>query len=111
NYFYTADAIIIATGAHPKYLNISSEKLYKGKGVSTCAVCDGFFYKDKEVAVVGGGNTAIEETLYLSNFVKKIHLIHRREYFTAEKILITRLMKKVQENKVILYLNSTIQKI
>ncbi|MDE5285074.1 MAG: FAD-dependent oxidoreductase, partial [Candidatus Blochmannia sp. A2] len=69
-----ADAIIIATGAHPKYLNISSEKLYKGKGVSTCAVCDGFFYKDKEVAVVGGGNTAIEETLYLSNFVKKIHL-------------------------------------
>ncbi|MBZ2279750.1 MAG: FAD-dependent oxidoreductase, partial [Buchnera aphidicola] len=102
---------IIATGANPKYLNIPSEELYKGKGVSTCAVCDGFFYKEQEVAVVGGGNTAIEETLYLSNFVKKIHLIHRKEYFSAEKILIGRLMKKVKENKVILHLNATIKEI
>ncbi|WP_422667235.1 thioredoxin-disulfide reductase [Buchnera aphidicola] len=108
---YTCDALIIATGANPRYLGINSENQFKGKGVSTCAVCDGFFYKNKEIAVVGGGNTALEETLYLSNFVQKIHLIHRRMHFSAEKILINRLMKKIEEKKVILHLNCTVNKI
>ncbi|QCI24384.1 thioredoxin-disulfide reductase [Buchnera aphidicola (Muscaphis stroyani)] len=110
-YTYIADAIIIATGASPRYLGLESEELFKGKGVSTCAVCDGFFYKGKEIAVVGGGNTAIEETLYLSNFVKKVHLIHRKSNFSAEKILVSRLMNKIQEKKVILHLNYTVKKI
>ncbi|AAM67858.1 thioredoxin-disulfide reductase [Buchnera aphidicola] len=108
---YTCDAVIIATGANPRYLGLSSENKFKGKGISTCAVCDGFFYKNKEIAVVGGGNTAIEETLYLSNFVKKIYLIHRRNNFKAEKILIDRLLKIVKTKKVILHLNSTIEDI
>jgi thioredoxin reductase (NADPH) len=108
---YTCDTVIIATGANPRYLGLNSENEFKGKGVSTCAVCDGFFYKNQEVAVVGGGNTAIEETLYLSNFVKKVHLIHRRNNFKAEKILINRLLKMVKNKKVILYLNSNIKEI
>ncbi|QFQ32487.1 thioredoxin-disulfide reductase [Buchnera aphidicola (Aphis fabae)] len=108
---YTADSVIIATGSNPRYLGLNSEEEFKGRGVSTCAICDGFFYKDKEIAVVGGGNTAIEETLYLSNFVKKIHLIHRRNYFKAEKILTDRLQKLVKNKKVILYLNYTIKEI
>jgi len=108
---YTADSVIIATGANPRYLGLKSESLFKGKGVSTCAVCDGFFYKEKEVSVVGGGNTAIEETLYLSNFVKKVHLIHRGVNFSAEKILLDRLIKKITTQKVKIYLNSTIKNI
>ncbi|AWH90476.1 thioredoxin-disulfide reductase [Buchnera aphidicola (Melanaphis sacchari)] len=108
---YTSDSVIIATGANPRYLGLKSEDEFKGRGVSTCAVCDGFFYKNKEVAVVGGGNTAIEETLYLSNFVKKVYLIHRREIFKAEKILIDRLLKALKTKKIILYLNCTIKKI
>lgn len=108
---YSADSIIIATGANPRYLGLEAEKFFKGRGVSTCAVCDGFFYKGKEVAVVGGGNTAIEETLYLSNFVEKVHLIHRRDNFSAEKILLNRLKEKIKNKKVILYLNSTIKNI
>ncbi|CAL4322324.1 thioredoxin-disulfide reductase [Buchnera aphidicola] len=108
---YTSDALIIATGANPRFLGLESEHTFKGKGVSTCAICDGFFYKNKEVAVVGGGNTAIEETLYLSNFVHKIHLVHRRDHFRAEKILISRLTKKIEEKKVILHLNCTISEI
>lgn len=111
NHQYTCDAVIIATGANPRYLGLDSENKFKGKGVSTCAVCDGFFYKNKEVAVVGGGNTAIEETLYLSNFVKKVHLIHRRNSFKAEKILIDRLFKIINTKKVVLYLNSTVKEI
>ncbi|QCI20451.1 thioredoxin-disulfide reductase [Buchnera aphidicola (Brachycaudus cardui)] len=110
-YEYTADSIIIATGANPRYLGLKSEEIFKGKGVSTCAVCDGFFYKNKEVAVVGGGNTAIEETLYLSNFVETVHLIHRRINFKAEKILIDRLTKKIKNKKVVLHLNSTVKNI
>ncbi|QCI21038.1 thioredoxin-disulfide reductase [Buchnera aphidicola (Hyperomyzus lactucae)] len=108
---YTTDSVIIATGANPRYLGLESENTFKGKGVSTCAVCDGFFYKNQEVAVVGGGNTAIEETLYLSNFVEKIYLIHRRNKFNAEKILLDRLRKKIQSKKVVLYLNSTVKNI
>lgn len=108
---YTADSVIIATGANPRYLGLKSENTFKGKGVSTCAVCDGFFYKNKEVAVVGGGNTAIEETLYLSNFVQKIYLIHRRKNFRAEKILLDRLQHKIKTKKVVLCLNSTVQNI
>lgn len=108
---YTADSVIIATGANPRYLGLKSEQLFKGKGVSTCAVCDGFFYKEKEVAVIGGGNTAIEETLYLSNFVHKVHLIHRRINFSAEKILLDRLEKKIQTKKVIIYFNSIVKEI
>ncbi|QCI21613.1 thioredoxin-disulfide reductase [Buchnera aphidicola (Hyadaphis tataricae)] len=108
---YTANSVIIATGANPRYLGLTSEKKFQGRGVSTCAVCDGFFYKNNEVAVVGGGNTAVEETLYLSNLVKHVHLIHRRTHFKAEKILLDRLAKQIQENKVSLYLNTTIQDI
>ncbi|ANZ22527.1 thioredoxin reductase [Buchnera aphidicola (Diuraphis noxia)] len=108
---YTADSVIIATGANPRYLGLESEKKFKGKGVSTCAICDGFFYKNKEVAVVGGGNTAIEEVLYLSNFVKKVYLIHRGTDFKAEKILVSRLQKKIKNNTVILHLKSTIKNI
>ncbi|QIQ41902.1 MAG: thioredoxin-disulfide reductase [Buchnera aphidicola (Microlophium carnosum)] len=111
NYKYTADSVIIATGANPRYLGLQSENIFKGKGVSTCAVCDGFFYKNKDVAVVGGGNTAIEETLYLSNFVKKVYLIHRGINFSAEKILIDRLKKKIKNQKIIIYFNSTIKNI
>lgn len=111
NHTYTCDALIIATGANPRYLGLKSEEQFKGKGVSTCAVCDGFFYKNKEVAVVGGGNTAIEETLFLSNFAKTIHLIHRKSIFKAEKILIDKLLKIVKTKKVILYLNSSVKNI
>ena len=96
---YTCDALIIATGASAKYLGLPSEEKYKGKGVSACATCDGFFYRNADVAVIGGGNTAIEEALYLSNIVKTVTVIHRRDKFRAEKILIDRLLKK--ENVVI----------
>lgn len=108
---YTCDALIISTGATAKYLGLDSEELFKGRGVSACATCDGFFYKDKEVAVVGGGNTAIEEALYLSNIASKVKLIHRREKFRAEKIMIKKLYEKVEEGKIELVLNSSIKEI
>ncbi|MDH2924224.1 thioredoxin reductase (NADPH) [Nicoletella semolina] len=100
---FTCDALIIATGASAKYLGLTSEEKYKGKGVSACATCDGFFYRNKPVAVIGGGNTAVEEALYLSNVASEVHLIHRRETFRSEKILLDRLMRKVAEGKVILH--------
>ena len=91
---YTCDALIIATGASAKYLGIASEDKYKGRGVSACATCDGFFYRDTDVAVIGGGNTAVEEALYLSNIARKVTVIHRRNKFRAENMLVERLLKK-----------------
>ncbi len=108
---YSAQAIIIATGASAKYLGLESEKQFLGRGVSACATCDGFFYKDHEVAVVGGGNTAVEEALYLSNICSKVHLIHRRDEFRAEKILQDRLYKKVDEGKISLILNANLDEV
>ena len=108
---YSAQAIIIATGASAKYLGLESEKQFLGRGVSACATCDGFFYKDQEVAVVGGGNTAVEEALYLSNICSKVHLIHRRDEFRAEKILQDRLYKKVDEGKICLILNANLDEV
>ena len=108
---YSAQAIIIATGASAKYLGLESEKQFLGRGVSACATCDGFFYKDQEVAVVGGGNTAVEEALYLSNICSKVHLIHRRNEFRAEKILQDRLYKKVDEGKISLILNANLDEV
>ena len=103
---YTCDALIIATGASAKYLGIPSEEKYRGKGVSACATCDGFFYKNQKVAVVGGGNTAVEEALYLANITDHVTLIHRREKFKAEAILIDKLMERVKDGKITLQLNS-----
>ena len=108
---YKSQSLIIATGASAKYLGLESEKEYLGKGVSACATCDGFFYKDQEVAVIGGGNTAVEEALYLSNICSKVHLIHRRDEFRAEKILQDRMYKKVQEGKIALVLNSNLKEV
>ena len=108
---YETKSLIIATGASAKYLGLDSEKAFLGKGVSACATCDGFFYKDQEVAVVGGGNTALEEALYLSNICSKVHLIHRRDEFRGEKILQDRVHKKVAEGKISLILNSTLKEV
>ncbi len=108
---YSCDALIIATGASAKYLGLPSEEKFAGRGVSACATCDGFFYKDQDVAVVGGGNTAIEEALYLSNIAKTVILIHRRDTFRAEKIMIERLMERVNVGKIILQLNAKIDEI
>ena len=108
---YKTRSLIIATGASAKYLGLDSEKAFLGKGVSACATCDGFFYKDQEVAVIGGGNTALEEALYLSNICSKVHLIHRRDKFRGEKILQDRVYKKVDEGKISLILNSTLKEV
>ena len=108
---YETKSLIIATGASAKYLGIESEKRLLGKGVSACATCDGFFYKDQNVAVVGGGNTALEEALYLSNICSKVYLIHRRDEFRGEKILQDRVFKKVEEGKIQLILNSTLKEV
>ncbi len=108
---YAAKSLIIATGASAKYLGLESEKNFLGKGVSACATCDGFFYKDQEVAVIGGGNTAVEEALYLSNICSKVHLVHRRDEFRAEKILQDRMFNKVKEGKISLVLNSNLKEV
>lgn len=108
---YTCDALIISTGASAKYLGLPSETEFMGKGVSACATCDGFFYKNQKVAVVGGGNTAVEEALYLSNIASEVHLVHRRESFRSEKILVDRLMEKAKNGNVILHLNKELDEI
>jgi thioredoxin reductase (NADPH) len=108
---YTCDALIIATGASAKYLGIPSEEKFRGKGVSACATCDGFFYKNQKVAVVGGGNTAVEEALYLSNIAAHVTLIHRRDKFKAEAILIDKLKEKVAAGKIALEVNSSTDEI
>ena len=108
---YTCDALIIATGASARYLGLPSEEAFMGKGVSACATCDGFFYRNKPVAVVGGGNTAVEEALYLANIASTVTLVHRRETFRAEKILIDKLNARVAEGKIILKLNATLDEV
>ncbi|WP_343293701.1 thioredoxin-disulfide reductase [Vandammella animalimorsus] len=108
---YTADSLIIATGASAKYLGLPSEQAFMGRGVSACATCDGFFYRDQPVAVVGGGNTAVEEALYLSNIASKVVLIHRRDKFRAEAIMIDKLMEKVQAGKIELKLHSVLDEV
>jgi thioredoxin reductase (NADPH) len=99
---YTCDALIIATGASAKYLGLPSEEKFSGKGVSACATCDGFFYRNQEVAVIGGGNTAVEEALYLANIASKVTLVHRRDKFKAEAILVDKLMERVKEGRIVL---------
>ena len=108
---YTCDALIIATGASAKYLGLESEENFKGRGVSACATCDGFFYRNQKVAVVGGGNTAVEEALYLSNIASEVHLIHRRDTFRSEKILIKRLMDKVENGNIILHTDRVLDEV
>lgn len=108
---YTCDALIIATGASARYLGLESEEAFKGRGVSACATCDGFFYRNQKVAVIGGGNTAVEEALYLSNIAAEVHLIHRRDTFRSEKILIDRLMDKVANGNIILHLDQTMDEV
>lgn len=108
---YTCDALIICTGASAQYLGLPSEEAFMGRGVSACATCDGFFYKNQKVAVVGGGNTAVEEALYLSNIASEVHLIHRREGFRSEKILTERLKDKVENGNIILHTDRTLDEV
>ena len=108
---YTCDALIICTGASAKYLGLESETAFQGKGVSACATCDGFFYRNQKVAVIGGGNTAVEEALYLSNIASEVHVIHRRDSFRSEKILADRLMEKAKNGNVVLHYNRTLDEV
>ncbi|MCW9694923.1 thioredoxin-disulfide reductase [Proteus mirabilis] len=108
---YTCDALIIATGASARYIGLPSEEAFKGRGVSACATCDGFFYRNQKVAVIGGGNTAVEEALYLANIASEVHLIHRRDSFRSEKILIDRLMDKVNSGNIILHTDRTLDEV
>jgi thioredoxin reductase (NADPH) len=108
---YTCDALIICTGASAKYLGLESETAFQGKGVSACATCDGFFYRNQKVAVIGGGNTAVEEALYLSNIASEVHVIHRRDSFRSEKNLADRLMEKAKNGNVVLHYNRTLDEV
>ena len=108
---YTCDALIICTGASAQYLGLPSEEAFMGKGVSACATCDGFFYRNQKVAVVGGGNTAVEEALYLSNIASEVHLVHRRDTFRCEKILTDRLMEKVNNGNIVLHTDRTLDEV
>ncbi|MDO8293863.1 MAG: thioredoxin-disulfide reductase [Gallionella sp.] len=108
---YTCDALIVCTGASAQYLGLPSEEAFMGRGVSGCATCDGFFYRGQEVAVIGGGNTAVEEALYLANIANRVTLVHRRDTFRAERIMIDHLMEKVKEGKIVLQLNSTLDEV
>jgi len=108
---YTCDSLILATGASAKYLGLDSEQAFMGRGVSGCATCDGFFYRDETVCVVGGGNTAVEEALYLSNIAKKVYLIHRRDKFKAEPILVDKVAEKVKEGKIELKVHYTLEEV
>ena len=108
---YSCDALIVATGASAKYLGLPSEQAFMGRGVSGCATCDGFFYRDQDVCVVGGGNTAVEEALYLSNIARSVHVVHRRDKFRAEPIMVDKLMAKAASGKVVLHLWHTLDEV
>src|SRR5438105_1258020 len=108
---YTADSLVVATGASAKYLGLPSEQAFMGKGVSACATCDGFFYRGQVTCVIGGGNTAVEEALYLSNIATKVYLVHRRDKFRAEPILIDQMMGQVKEGKIELKLFNTVDEV
>jgi len=108
---YTCDALIIATGASAKYLGLESEEKFKGKGVSACATCDGFFYRNQKVAVIGGGNTAVEEALYLSNIASEVTIVHRRDQFTSEKILAKHLMEKAENGNINIEFDSVLEEV